>query len=34
VVEHDELTDDHELPYLTRGNDGRAKEGRAKRTKT
>lgn len=33
VVEHDELTDDSDFPYLSRGNDGRAKEGRAKRTK-
>lgn len=30
VVEHDELTDDPNFPYLPSGNDGRAKEGRAK----
>ena len=30
VVEHDELTDDSEFPYLTMGNDGRAVEGRSK----
>ncbi|MFS8035670.1 hypothetical protein ACI7BZ_01695 [Xanthobacter sp. AM11] len=30
VVEHDHLTDDPALPYLPMGNDGRAKEGRAK----
>jgi hypothetical protein len=31
VVEHDELTDDMNYPYLPVGNDGRAKEGRAKK---
>ncbi len=31
VVEHDSLTDDHEFPYLPSGNDGRARQGRAKR---
>jgi hypothetical protein len=31
VVEHDELTDDENYPYLPVGNDGRAKEGRAKK---
>lgn len=30
VVEHDELTDDSTHPYLPTGNDGRAREGRAK----
>lgn len=30
VVEHDELTDDENFPYLTVGNDGRAKEGKSK----
>jgi hypothetical protein len=30
VVEHDELTDDAEFPFLPVGNDGRAAEGRAK----
>lgn len=30
VVEHDELTDDHEHPYLKSGLDGRAKQGRTK----
>ncbi|GGZ45217.1 hypothetical protein GCM10011273_34890 [Asticcacaulis endophyticus] len=30
VVEHDSLTDDLTVPYLPRGDDGRAKEGRAK----
>lgn len=30
VVEHDELTDDPDFPYLKAGNDGRAAEGRAK----
>jgi hypothetical protein len=33
VVEHDELTDDHDFPFLPRGDDGRAKEGRSKQTK-
>jgi hypothetical protein len=31
VVEHDELTDDNSYPYLPVGNDGRAKEGGAKK---
>jgi len=31
VVEHDELTDAPEFPYLGMGNDGRARQGRAKR---
>ena len=31
VVEHDELTDDPEFPYLKAGKDGRAVEGRGKR---
>lgn len=30
VVEHDNLTDDSDFPYLPTGNDGRAKEGKAK----
>lgn len=30
VVEHDELTDDPAFPYLKVGDDGRAREGRAK----
>ena len=30
VVEHDALTDDASFPYLPMGNDGRAREGRAK----
>jgi Restriction endonuclease BamHI len=30
VVEQDDLTDDPAFPYLPTGNDGRAKEGRAK----
>lgn len=30
VVEHDELTDDRNHPYLPMGNDGRAREGRAR----
>jgi len=30
VVEHDELTDDENFPYLPMGNDGRAREGRSK----
>lgn len=30
VVEHDELTDDVDFPYLPMGNDGRAREGRSK----
>jgi hypothetical protein len=30
VVEHDALTDDKNFPFLPAGNDGRAKEGRAK----
>lgn len=34
VVEHDELTGDPNFPYLSMGNDGRAKEGRAKRTRS
>ena len=33
VVEHDELTDDLDFSYLPSGNDGRAREGRAKRVK-
>lgn len=33
VVEYDHLTDDPAFPYLPVGNDGRAKEGRAKRSK-
>jgi hypothetical protein len=33
VVEHDELTDDSEVPYLKAGKDGRAVEGIDKRTK-
>lgn len=33
VVEHDHLTNDIDFPYLPRGNDGRAKEGRAKSAK-
>lgn len=33
VVEHDDLTNDDAFPYLPRGNDGRAKEGRAKRSR-
>jgi len=32
VVEHDHLTRDEGHPYLPRGSDGRAKEGRAKRS--
>jgi hypothetical protein len=32
VVEQDDLTDD-DFPYLPRGNDGRAKEGRSKKAK-
>lgn len=32
VVEHDELTDDPDHPYLRVGIDGRAAEGKAKRT--
>ena len=31
VVEHDELTDDPEFPYLSTGLDGRAVEGKGKR---
>ena len=31
IVEHDELTEKKDFPYLPRGNDGRAEEGRAKR---
>lgn len=31
VVEHDELTDDPEFPYLKAGKDGRAVEGKGKR---
>jgi hypothetical protein len=31
VVEHDELTDDPRFSYLRMGNDGRARQGRAKR---
>jgi len=31
VVEHDELTDDPDFPYLAAGNDGRAAQGKAKR---
>lgn len=34
VVEHDELTDASEYPYLKAGNDGRAREGKAKKPKT
>lgn len=30
VVEHDELSSDPALPYLTVGSDGRAKQGKAK----
>lgn len=30
VVEHDVLSDDPAIPYLSAGNDGRAKQGRAK----
>jgi hypothetical protein len=30
LVEHDELTTDANFPYLPTGNDGRAREGRAK----
>ncbi len=30
VVEHDEITDDQSVPYLTVGNDGRAKKAKAK----
>ena len=30
VVEHDALTSDSSLPYLTVGGDGRAREGRSK----
>jgi hypothetical protein len=30
VVEHDELTDDPQIPLLDRGSDGRAREGRKK----
>lgn len=30
VVEHDELTDDSDFPYLPSGNDGRARQGRAR----
>jgi hypothetical protein len=30
VVEHDHLTSDETIPYLTVGNDGRAKEGKVK----
>lgn len=30
VVEHDELTDDANCPYLPMGNDGRAREGRTR----
>lgn len=33
VVEHDHLTDDEVFPYLPLGEDGRAREGRAKRLK-
>lgn len=32
VVEHDSLTDDEGFPYLPSGADGRAKQGRAKRS--
>lgn len=31
VVEHDQLTDKPEIPYLRAGKDGRAKEGQSKR---
>lgn len=31
VVEHDFLTDDRKFPYLPSGNDGRARQGRAKK---
>ncbi len=31
VVEHDELTDDPDFPYLKMGNDGRSAEGKKKR---
>lgn len=30
VVEHDRLTDDPSIPYITQGNDGRSAEGAAK----
>lgn len=30
VVEHDHLTDDPKIPYITQGNDGRSAEGAAK----
>jgi Restriction endonuclease BamHI len=33
VVEQDDLTNDDSFPYLPRGNDGRAKEGRAKKSR-
>lgn len=33
VVEQDALTNDTAFPYLPRGNDGRAKEGRAKKSR-
>jgi hypothetical protein len=33
VVEYDELTDDSAIPYLSLGNDGRAKQGRASAAK-
>jgi len=33
VVEHDELTSDKDYNYLPVGNDGRAKEGKAKKSK-
>jgi hypothetical protein len=33
VVEHDELTDDPDYPFLKVGNDGRAHEGKAKKAK-
>lgn len=33
VVEQDNLTNDDAFPYLPRGNDGRAKEGRAKKSR-
>lgn len=32
VVEHDELTDDPQFPYIKVGKDGRAAEGKGKRT--
>ena len=34
VVEHDELTDDPQHPFLKRGNDGRAEEGKRSKKKS